>query len=63
MKAIVNRDDCIGCELCTQICPEVFQMDDEQIATVIANPVPASVEDKAKDAEDSCPTSAITIEE
>ncbi len=63
LKAIVNRDDCIGCELCTQICPEVFQMDDEQIATVIANPVPASVEDKAKDAEDSCPTSAITIEE
>lgn len=63
LKAKVNRDDCIGCELCTQICPEVFQMDDEQIATVIADPVPAAVEDTAKDAEDSCPTSAITIEE
>ena len=63
MKAKVNRDDCIGCELCTQICPEVFQMDDEQIAIVIADPIPAAVEDTAKDAEDSCPTSAITIEE
>ena len=63
LKAKVNRDDCIGCELCTQICPEVFQMDDEQIAIVIADPIPAAVEDTAKDAEDSCPTSAITIEE
>lgn len=63
MKAKVNREDCIGCELCTQICPEVFQMDEEQIAIVIADPVPSSVEDTAKDAEDSCPTSAITIED
>lgn len=63
MKAKINRDDCIGCELCTQICPEVYAMDDEQIAIVIADPVPAAVEDTAKDAEDSCPTSAISIEE
>lgn len=63
MKANVDRDACIGCELCTQICPEVFEMDDEQIATVIADPVPSNVEDEAKEAEDACPTSAITIEE
>ena len=63
MKAKVDRDTCIGCELCTTICPEVFEMDDEQIATVIADPVPANVEDTAKEAEDSCPTSAITVEE
>lgn len=63
MKAKVDRETCIGCELCTTICPEVFEMDDEQIAIVIADPVPANVEDTAKEAEDSCPTSAITIEE
>lgn len=63
MKAKVDRDACIGCELCTTICPEVFEMDDEQIAIVIADPVPSNVEDTAKEAEDSCPTSAITIEE
>ncbi len=63
MKAHVNREDCIGCELCTQICPEVFEMDDEQIAIVIKDPVPPEAEDSAKEAEESCPTSAITIKE
>lgn len=63
MKAYVDRDACIGCELCTTICPEVFEMDDEQIATVIADPVPEDVESEAEEARDSCPTSAISIED
>ncbi len=62
MKATVDRDACIGCELCVTICPEVFEMDDEQIAKVIADPVPAGAEDTAKDAEANCPTDAITVE-
>lgn len=63
MEAKVDRDTCIGCELCVSICPEVFEMDDEQIATVIASPVPSSAENDAKEAEDQCPVSAISIEE
>lgn len=63
MKAKVDRDTCIGCALCTSICPEVFEMDDENIAIVIADPVPADVEEEAKDAEDQCPVDAISIEE
>lgn len=63
MKAYVDREACIGCELCTTICPEVFEMDDEAIAIVIADPVPEEVEDGAKEAEESCPTDAISIEE
>ena len=63
MKAKVERETCIGCELCVTICPEVFEMDEEQIAIVIATPVPSDVEDEAREAEENCPTGAISIEE
>lgn len=63
MEAKVDRDSCIGCELCVSICPEVFEMDDEQISIVIVNPIPLESEDTAKEAEESCPTGAISIEE
>ncbi|NLY45019.1 MAG: ferredoxin [Tissierella sp.] len=63
MKAVVDRDACIGCGLCTTICPDVFEMDDEDIAIVIADPVPADNEAEAQEAADSCPTDAISIED
>lgn len=61
MEAIVDREACIGCSLCANICPEVFEMDDEEIAVVIADPIPEGVEDEAREAEESCPTDAISI--
>lgn len=63
MKAKVDREVCIGCELCTTICPEVFEMDDENIAIVIADPVPSAAHDTAQEAKENCPTEAISIEE
>ncbi len=62
MKAYVDRDTCIGCGLCEEICPEVFQLDDELISTIIAEMIPEESEECAKEAEDECPVSAITVE-
>lgn len=62
MKAYVDRDTCIGCGLCEEICPEVFQLDDESISTIIAEMIPEESEECAKETEDECPVSAITVE-
>lgn len=63
MKANINRDECIGCGLCAGICPKVFKMDDKQIATVILSPIPLELQEDAKEAANTCPTSAISIKE
>lgn len=63
MKAIVDRDACTGCSLCEAIAPDVFEMDDDFIATVKVDPVPVDSEDDAREAADSCPDEAISIEE
>ncbi|MDF2949459.1 MAG: 4Fe-4S ferredoxin, iron-sulfur binding protein [Sedimentibacter sp.] len=63
MKAIVDRDACISCGLCVSVCPEVFELDDEDISTVIQDPVEEENEDTAREAADGCPTDAIIIEE
>ncbi|MBC8481941.1 MAG: ferredoxin [Planctomycetes bacterium] len=60
MKAIVD-DNCTGCGLCCQTCPEVFQLSDD-MAEVIADPIPEDVQDTAQQAADECPVDAITIE-
>ena len=61
MRATVNKDECIACELCTQTCPEVFKMD-AGYAIAYTNPVPAANENSAKQAADDCPVSCISIE-
>jgi ferredoxin len=62
MKAKVNADDCTGCELCVQTCPEVFEMQDD-IAVVTANEVPAVAEETCRQAVEECPVECISIEE
>ncbi|MGO3168383.1 ferredoxin, partial [Senegalia sp. (in: firmicutes)] len=44
-------------------CPNVFEMDGEQISVVIADPVPSDFEECAEESRDSCPTEAISIKE
>lgn len=62
MKAYLDKSGCISCGLCVDICPEVFQMDDDGVAEVYVEDVPVEVEDAAVEAQDSCPVSVITVE-
>ncbi|TCK90517.1 ferredoxin [Natranaerovirga hydrolytica] len=61
MKAHVDKETCIGCELCPNICPEVFRMEDDGLAVAIDVEVPSDNEDTAKEAEEACPVDAIEV--
>lgn len=61
MEVRIDRDNCIGCGLCEELCPEVFALDDEYIATVKKQPT--QLTDNLQEAADSCPTGAIEITE
>ena len=63
MKAMVDKDTCIGCELCTSICPGVFSMGEDGKSEAITGDVPADMHADAKDAAEQCPVDAISIEE
>lgn len=62
-QAIVDKDLCIGCGLCVEICPAVFEMDEDDKAQVKTDPIPPEAEDSCREAADQCPASAIQIEE
>jgi len=63
MKARVDKDLCVGCGACTEVCPEVFQMGEDDIAVVQLDRIPPEHEEACRDAADQCPTDAIEIED
>ncbi len=58
MLVKINEEECIGCGVCAQICPEVFQLDDEAGK---ARVVRAQGADCVQEAADSCPVGCIEI--
>lgn len=61
MKAKINAG-CIGCGMCSSLCPEVFRMNEDNLAEVYGE-VTAAIEDSVKQARDNCPVQVIEIEE
>lgn len=62
MKATVDPDRCQGHARCWEICPEVFDLDEEGHASVIVDVVPVELEEKARQAVVNCPERAISVE-
>jgi len=58
----VDRDICVGSGYCHRTAPGVFDIDQSGLAYVLtAHPTGADV-DAAREAEQSCPSMAITVE-
>ena len=59
-KVSVDKNTCIGCSLCSDICPETFAM--EGMKAYPIRPVVDKIV-KEKEAEEMCPADAIKVEE
>lgn len=58
----VDKDECIGCELCVSNCPGVFRMDEDGKAECF-DASGATEEEIQSEAIDACPVSCIHWQE
>ncbi len=61
MKVKVDAELCVGCALCVNSCPDVFEMKEDK-AIVKGDSVAPESEDCCKQSKDECPVEAIIIE-
>jgi ferredoxin len=61
VKATVDPELCVGCGLCAETVPEVFEMKDDK-AVVTVNVIPPDLEVKVRQAVQDCPVEAIEVE-
>ena len=57
-KVWIETDDCIGCQVCTEVCPEVFDFDDDEGKASVMEGTNADA-DCVEEAIVSCPAECI----
>ena len=62
MKVSINKEDCVGCGLCVDDCPDIFEMS-EDVAVVKVEEVSENLVNAVKETAESCPVDAIIISE
>ncbi len=63
MKVYVDKELCIGCEACVDICPEVFEIQDDVAVVKLDDDVPEDLEAAVEEAAEACAVEAIVVED
>ena len=63
MKVTIDEDACIGCQLCEDRCPDIFEVGADGISHVIIETIGPERFDCVREAADVCPTEAIGVTE
>ncbi len=63
MKIKVNQEACIGCGACVATAEDLFELNEDGLSKAKVEAVPEDKKDAAKEASETCPTGAITVEE
>lgn len=61
-KVSIETEECIGCQTCVEICPEVFGFNEDEEKAYVIKPT-GGPEDDIQEAVDSCPVECIHWEE
>jgi ferredoxin len=62
MRVVIDEEACIGCSSCVELCPEIFQMNEDKEKAEVILPEGGS-EECIEEAIDTCPVSCIQWEE
>ena len=63
MRVMVDHDLCEANAVCAGLVPEVFDVDDEDVLHITAGEVPPEFVDGVRRAVQSCPKTALRIED
>jgi ferredoxin len=60
-KVTIDTDECIGCETCVELCPDIFTFDEDEMKAYVIESYDGDLA-CAEEAAASCPTECITVE-
>lgn len=60
MKTVIDAEACIGCGLCAQVAPDVYEMQEDK-AIVLTEEVAEDKLEDAKSAVEQCPVTCIEL--
>ena len=61
MRVHAERDRCEGHGLCADTAPEVFELDEDAVAVVLHEDVPAALQRRAEAGARVCPVAALRV--